>query len=94
MSVFIIFLAGIFLLVYQMFYSEILLICFLKVSNYEKELEDMKNMTRQEFVASLRRYINHFHSLHLILGSGFSELGHCARTKLLNSCRVINFSIL
>ncbi|KAF3452781.1 hypothetical protein FNV43_RR03214 [Rhamnella rubrinervis] len=25
------------------------------VSNYEKELEDMKNMTRQEFVASLRR---------------------------------------
>lgn len=94
MSVFIIFLAGIFLLVYQMLYSEILLICFLKVSNYEKELEDMKNMTRQEFVASLRRYINHFRSLHLILGSGFSELGHCARTKLLNSCRVINFSIL
>ncbi|KAH7688139.1 AP2-like factor ANT lineage protein [Dioscorea alata] len=25
------------------------------VSNYEKELEEMKNMTRQEFVASLRR---------------------------------------
>ncbi|XP_038878694.1 AP2-like ethylene-responsive transcription factor AIL5 [Benincasa hispida] len=25
------------------------------VSNYEKELDDMKNMTRQEFVASLRR---------------------------------------
>ncbi|KAK6942045.1 AP2/ERF domain [Dillenia turbinata] len=25
------------------------------VSNYKKELEDMKNMTRQEFVASLRR---------------------------------------
>ncbi|KAK7388523.1 hypothetical protein VNO78_23341 [Psophocarpus tetragonolobus] len=25
------------------------------ISNYEKELEDMKNMTRQEFVASLRR---------------------------------------
>lgn len=29
---------------------------FVKVSNYEKELEEMKNMTRQEFVASLRRY--------------------------------------
>nr|CAD1825943.1 unnamed protein product [Ananas comosus var. bracteatus] len=26
------------------------------VSDYEKELEEMKNMTRQEFVASLRRY--------------------------------------
>uniref|UniRef100_A0A7N0TH78 AP2/ERF domain-containing protein n=1 Tax=Kalanchoe fedtschenkoi TaxID=63787 RepID=A0A7N0TH78_KALFE len=25
------------------------------ISNYEKELEDMKNMTRQEFVASIRR---------------------------------------
>ncbi|GAU35214.1 hypothetical protein TSUD_204900 [Trifolium subterraneum] len=25
------------------------------ISNYEKELDDMKNMTRQEFVASLRR---------------------------------------
>ncbi|KAF1887647.1 hypothetical protein Lal_00040701 [Lupinus albus] len=25
------------------------------ISNYEKEVEDMKNMTRQEFVASLRR---------------------------------------
>ncbi|KAL4297532.1 hypothetical protein GQ457_12G025500 [Hibiscus cannabinus] len=25
------------------------------ISNYEKELEEMKNMTRQEFVASLRR---------------------------------------
>lgn len=28
---------------------------FAQVSNYEKELEEMKNMTRQEFVASLRR---------------------------------------
>ncbi|XP_054806859.1 AP2-like ethylene-responsive transcription factor AIL5 isoform X2 [Prosopis cineraria] len=26
-----------------------------QISNYEKELEEMKNMTRQEFVASLRR---------------------------------------
>nr|CAD1825904.1 unnamed protein product [Ananas comosus var. bracteatus] len=26
------------------------------VSDYQKELEEMKNMTRQEFVASLRRY--------------------------------------
>ena len=25
------------------------------MSNYEKELEEMKHMTRQEFVASLRR---------------------------------------
>jgi hypothetical protein len=25
------------------------------VSNYEKELEEMKPMTRQEFIASLRR---------------------------------------
>ncbi|CAL0330349.1 unnamed protein product [Lupinus luteus] len=29
------------------------------ISNYEKELEDMKNMTRQEFVASLRRHHQH-----------------------------------
>ena len=27
----------------------------LKVSKYEKEVEEMENMTRQEFVASLRR---------------------------------------
>lgn len=77
-----------------MFHLEILLTCLLKVSNYEKELEEMKNMTRQEFVASLRRYINHFHTLHLILGSGFSESDHCATTKSLNSCRVIIFFIL
>ena len=29
-----------------------------QVSNYTKELEDMKHMTKQEFIASLRRYIN------------------------------------
>lgn len=29
--------------------------CAMKACNYEEELEDMKNMTRQEFVASLRR---------------------------------------
>ncbi|KAK4370195.1 hypothetical protein RND71_009670 [Anisodus tanguticus] len=29
------------------------------VSNYEKELEEMKSMTRQEFVASLRRHHQH-----------------------------------
>lgn len=29
--------------------------CF-QISNYEKEIEGMKNMTRQEFVASIRRY--------------------------------------
>lgn len=28
-----------------------------QISNYEKELEEMKHMTRQEYVASLRRYI-------------------------------------
>lgn len=27
------------------------------MSNYEKELEEMKHMTRQEFVASLRRSV-------------------------------------
>jgi hypothetical protein len=27
-----------------------------QVAEYEKELEEMKHMTRQEFVASLRRY--------------------------------------
>lgn len=31
------------------------LFCISQISNYEKELEEMKNMTRQEFVASLRR---------------------------------------
>lgn len=30
---------------------------YFQVSNYEKELEDMKHMTRQEFVASLRRSV-------------------------------------
>lgn len=30
---------------------------YLKVLNYEKELEEMKSMTRQEFVASLRRLV-------------------------------------
>ena len=34
---------------------ELFIFGFLKVCNYEKELEEMKNMTRQEFVASLRR---------------------------------------
>ncbi|KAK4367049.1 hypothetical protein RND71_014929 [Anisodus tanguticus] len=29
------------------------------ISNYEKELEDMKHMTRQEYVASLRRHHQH-----------------------------------
>ena len=28
---------------------------FFQVAEYEKELEEMKTMTRQEFVASLRR---------------------------------------
>lgn len=28
-----------------------------QVDNYEKELEEMKHMTRQEFVASLRRLV-------------------------------------
>ncbi|RWW03983.1 hypothetical protein GW17_00032821 [Ensete ventricosum] len=30
-----------------------------RISNYEKELEEMKHMTRQEFVASLRRHHQH-----------------------------------
>jgi hypothetical protein len=29
----------------------------LKVSEYGKELEEMKHMTRQEYVASLRRHV-------------------------------------
>ncbi|PSR86843.1 AP2-like ethylene-responsive transcription factor [Actinidia chinensis var. chinensis] len=29
------------------------------ISNYEKEVEEMKNMTRQEFVASIRRHHQH-----------------------------------
>lgn len=29
----------------------------LQISNYEKEIEEMKHMTRQEYVASLRRYL-------------------------------------
>ena len=31
------------------------LIFLSQISNYEKEVEDMKHMTRQEFVASIRR---------------------------------------
>lgn len=27
-----------------------------QMSNYEKELEEMKHMTRQEYIAHLRRY--------------------------------------
>lgn len=27
-----------------------------QISNYEKEIEEMKHMTRQEYVASLRRW--------------------------------------
>ncbi|KAK7847947.1 ap2-like ethylene-responsive transcription factor plt1, partial [Quercus suber] len=30
-----------------------------QISNYEKELEEMKHMTRQEFVASIRRHHQH-----------------------------------
>lgn len=47
-----------------MYFTYFYLKCFdltlwsiLKVINYEKELSEMKNMTRQEFVASLRRYL-------------------------------------
>jgi hypothetical protein len=32
--------------------------CIFQVNNYEKELEEMKHMTRQEFVASLRRLVS------------------------------------
>nr|CAN74895.1 hypothetical protein VITISV_029985 [Vitis vinifera] len=32
---------------------------FILLSSYEKELEEMKNMTRQEFVANLRRHHQH-----------------------------------
>ena len=30
-----------------------------QIGNYEKEIEEMRHMTRQEYVASLRRYIVH-----------------------------------
>lgn len=36
----------------------------LQITNYEKEVEDMKNMTRQEFVASIRRLANDYLTLH------------------------------
>lgn len=35
-------------------------LCTMQVSNYEKELEEMKHMTRQEYIAYLRRYIHMF----------------------------------
>ena len=38
----------------------------LKVSGYEKELEEMKNMTRQEFVASLRRLYTPFYKFYTL----------------------------
>lgn len=34
--------------------------CVNQLSDYEKELEEMKNMSRQEFVAHLRRLIDAF----------------------------------
>lgn len=30
-----------------------------QLTTYEAELEEMKNMSRQEYVASLRRYFDH-----------------------------------
>lgn len=39
-------------------YHVIIMQTYCQVSNYEKELEEMKSMTRQEFVASLRRFYN------------------------------------
>lgn len=35
----------------------LLYLCTIQLSTYEKELEEMKNMTRQEFVAHLRRLV-------------------------------------
>jgi len=32
-------------------------ILLLQISNYEKELEEMKHMTRQEYIAYLRRFV-------------------------------------
>jgi hypothetical protein len=29
--------------------------CCMQISNYEKEVEEMKHMTRQEYIAYLRR---------------------------------------
>lgn len=33
----------------------VLIIFYLQLENYHQELEDMKNMSRQEYVAHLRR---------------------------------------
>ncbi|KAH7565563.1 hypothetical protein JRO89_XS09G0227900 [Xanthoceras sorbifolium] len=54
---------------------------FILLSTYEKELEEMKNMTRQEFVANLRRYNIYIYThIHIYLcfnifkkSSGFSR---------------------
>ncbi|KAE8665095.1 AP2-like ethylene-responsive transcription factor PLT2 [Hibiscus syriacus] len=43
------------------------------ISNYEKELEEMKHMTRQEFVASIRRHHQH--------GRWQARIGRVARNK-------------
>ena len=37
---------------------------FLQTSTYKDELEEMKNMTRQEYVASLRRYLSIYSLVH------------------------------
>lgn len=42
-------------------------ISLLQISNYEKELEEMKHMTRQEYIAYLRRY--YFDACVLVIGS-------------------------
>jgi len=36
---------------------------FIQISDYTKELEEMKNVTKQEFIASLRRFT---HSLYAV----------------------------
>lgn len=32
-------------------------LCCMQLENYQTELEEMKNMSRQEYVAHLRRYV-------------------------------------
>lgn len=40
---------------------------FWQLENYQKELEEMKNMTRQEYVAHLRRYYYYYFGFMLLI---------------------------
>lgn len=72
--------------------------CFLQITNYEKELEDMKNMTRQEFVASIRRLVS---TLKFFLRSvdnrHFFSRFYCVTNQIISICitgRVVDFLVV